>query len=75
MILVYWIMKNKNLNDYLFEIIKTISLDKEEEAEIIDYINSISEKSNILFSYIEKDDNKKAFIKFLEAFSKDSKNV
>jgi len=68
-------MKNKNLNDYLFEIIKTISLDKEEEAEIIDYINSISEKSNILFSYIEKDDNKKAFIKFLEAFSKDSKNV
>ena len=40
-------MKNKNLNDYLFEIIKTISLDKEEEAEIIDYINSILKKMTI----------------------------
>ena len=65
--------KNQELSDYLFEILKTISFESEEDKkEITEYINTITIKTKSLYTFLEKDENITKVVRFLEKLQEDA---
>lgn len=59
-------MTNEELSDYLHKIVKIMSLEKEEESDILNYIQHILNKTESYYDFIGKDKNKENIINFLE---------
>ena len=67
-------IKNKNLNDYLYDILNKAELEEDEKTLLIAYIESIDENYKIFSNFMKEDENKIKVIKFLESLT-GNKNV
>tara|TARA_B100000900_G_scaffold416212_1_gene450103 strand:+ start:4913 stop:5119 length:207 start_codon:yes stop_codon:yes gene_type:complete len=57
---------SENLLDYLHRMVASFDLNEEERAYIVKYIESINSNTKSLYTFLESDKNKQAFVKTLE---------